>query len=121
MFNIADRNKDGKLDFEEVCTILKRSRPNMSTAEIELLFEQVDKNKDGAIAFSELADFIHEGSLGPSKRSTQKLKDAFLTLPTLKPGTASHIVKGNTLRPPGTGSVSRASSRASTASKNSAF
>merc|ERR1712118_83274 len=78
MFNIADRNKDGKLDFEEVCAILRRARPNMTTAEIELIFEQVDKNKDGKIVFSELADYIHEGGIGPSKRSAQKLKDAFL-------------------------------------------
>jgi len=84
MFNMADINKDGKLDLEEVCAILWRGSPDMKKADIEALFSAVDKNKDGRIQFSELVDFIHSGP-GSCKRSRDKIKAAFLERPASQP------------------------------------
>jgi len=87
-FNIADRNKDGGLDVDEVATILQRGNPNMQKAQIELLFGLVDRNKDGKIEFNELVDFIHSGP-GSCKRAREQIKSAFHA-PLTSPGPASY-------------------------------
>merc|ERR1711959_41247 len=92
-FNVADRNKDGKLDLEEVCAILWRGSPDMKKAEIEVLFDAVDKNKDGRIQFSELVDFIHSGP-GSCRRSRDKIMAAFLERPASQAGSRFPAAKG---------------------------
>jgi hypothetical protein len=93
MFNMADTNKDGKLDLEEVCAVIWRGSPDMNKDEIEVLFNAVDKNKDGRIQFSELVDFIHSGS-GCCRRSRDKIMKAFLERPASQAGSRWPAAKG---------------------------
>ena len=46
-FAAGDANKDGKLDFEELCYLLRNT--GCSEEELLSLFEQLDMNKDGLV------------------------------------------------------------------------
>jgi len=57
-FKNADTNQDGVLDFQELETLLRRGRPDISSEEVRTLFYNVDKNRDGSVTFDEFVDFV---------------------------------------------------------------
>mmetsp|Transcript_158485 Transcript_158485/g.279768 ORF Transcript_158485/g.279768 Transcript_158485/m.279768 type:complete len:438 (+) Transcript_158485:81-1394(+) len=102
-FRAADRNRDGRLDFDEIALLLRRGNPKMPESRIRSLFEAVDKNHDGRIDFNELIDYIHLGS-APHEGSSDRLKAAFAAS---APGPGAYDTRPAS-RPISGGSFSRA-------------
>eukprot|EP00931_Biecheleriopsis_adriatica_P065776 TRINITY_DN40249_c0_g1_i1.p1 TRINITY_DN40249_c0_g1~~TRINITY_DN40249_c0_g1_i1.p1 ORF type:complete len:501 (+),score=110.24 TRINITY_DN40249_c0_g1_i1:65-1567(+) len=77
-FRKYDLNNDGTLDFQELCSLLRRGDPNVDDFEVQALFGAIDKNGDGRIVFTELTDYLHPaGGAFENSAWRKKLKDAF--------------------------------------------
>jgi len=57
-----DKSGDGKLDLGEMSALLRMGNPNMTDAQLKLLFNGVDKNGDGRVDFDEFVDYIYSRS-----------------------------------------------------------
>mmetsp|Transcript_54493 Transcript_54493/g.129917 ORF Transcript_54493/g.129917 Transcript_54493/m.129917 type:complete len:166 (+) Transcript_54493:122-619(+) len=57
-FEELDKNGDGCLSFEELATLLRRGRHDMSDDEVRVLWSAIDHDKDGIIDFDEFVDFL---------------------------------------------------------------
>lgn len=100
-FRRADRNGDGKLDFNEVKCLLQRSFLDVKDADVSVLFNTIDRNHDRNIDFEELVDYNR--SSNPAGRATRnKMKLAFAaSAPTL------HLGAVNSTRPSTTSGAQR--------------
>ena len=58
MFNEADKNGDGSIDFAEFVTVFEGD--NISDDELHTTFSQFDSDGDGAITFEEFKQAIYE-------------------------------------------------------------
>lgn len=58
-FRKLDKNKDGTLNFEELCCLLRQGKSDMKESEIRVLFDIVDQDHDGLVSFDEFVDYIH--------------------------------------------------------------
>eukprot|EP00434_Breviolum_minutum_P029109 symbB.v1.2.025748.t1/scaffold2519.1/size77074/5 len=54
-----DLNKNGTLDFQELCRLLKKGDPNVTDTEVQALFNALDRDGDGNIRFNELTEYLH--------------------------------------------------------------
>jgi len=65
-FAKLDTSGDNRLDFNEMCNLLRRGNPSLSDKELWVLYQACDKNQDGTVDFSEFIEFIYSET--PSKR-----------------------------------------------------
>merc|ERR1712062_202839 len=65
----ATLNKDGDktLSFDEMKKLLRKGNPNMTDAELKLLFDGVDKNHDGKVDFDEFLKFLFPDAVEEDK------------------------------------------------------
>jgi Ca2+-binding EF-hand superfamily protein len=56
-FAVADRDKDGRIDFEEFRLLLEGLDAAMSTEEMKIGFGEVDADRDGRIDCHEFVDW----------------------------------------------------------------
>jgi calmodulin len=56
-FASADRDNDGRIDFEEFRQLLEGLEADMSEAEMKIGFEAIDTDRDGLIDRREFADW----------------------------------------------------------------
>jgi Ca2+-binding EF-hand superfamily protein len=56
IFDMFDLNKDGKIDRDELRTIMKSVHLFPSTEKLKEIIKEVDSNKDGVIDFKEFCD-----------------------------------------------------------------
>jgi len=56
-FKHADRNVDGRIDFDEFCELLQGLDAGMNAPELRQGFHEVDANKDGLIDQQEFIDW----------------------------------------------------------------
>jgi len=65
-FRHHDQDRNGVLDFREVCHLLQGGDSSIKDTEVQKLFESMDANVDGYIQFEELRRFLHSDSLQSS-------------------------------------------------------
>eukprot|EP00026_Physarum_polycephalum_P018096 Phypoly_transcript_19556.p1 GENE.Phypoly_transcript_19556~~Phypoly_transcript_19556.p1 ORF type:complete len:168 (+),score=36.84 Phypoly_transcript_19556:178-681(+) len=58
LFNLFDKNHDGRISFDELVTALAIMSKGTPTQKLEFLFDFYDKDKDGAITSSEIRTLI---------------------------------------------------------------
>ena len=56
-FAVADRDNDGRIDFEEFRLLLEGLEAEMSSAEMQIGFREVDADRDGRIDCREFVDW----------------------------------------------------------------
>lgn len=56
-FVLADRDRDGRIDFQEFAQLLQGLEADMSQAELRLGFQELDTDGDGLIDYCEFADW----------------------------------------------------------------
>ncbi|XP_043713685.1 calmodulin-like protein 30 [Telopea speciosissima] len=62
VFNKFDTNKDGKISWEEYCSVLKAlGKPGVVEREVEKIFQVADLDGDGFIDFKEFMEVQHKG------------------------------------------------------------
>jgi len=65
-FRHHDLDRNGVLDFREVCLLLQRGDSSIKDIEVQKLFQSMDANVDGRIQFEELRRFLHSDSIQSS-------------------------------------------------------
>lgn len=75
-FRQHDYNRNGVLDFDEVCILFQRGDRSVDEIEIRKLFDAMDVNADGQIQLEELVGFLHSDSIKCSAWR-KKLRTAF--------------------------------------------
>ena len=84
-----DLNKNGTLDFQELCRLLKKGDPNVTDTEVQALFNALDRDGDGNIRFNELTEYLHPpGSTFEHSTWRKKLRNAFQLS---QPGPADYV------------------------------
>lgn len=61
-FRKYDKNRDGTIDAEELCSVLKAIGGGFSDAEVEAVFQTVDANGDGRLQYTEFVRWLEYGS-----------------------------------------------------------
>lgn len=56
-FVLADRDRDGRIDFQEFTRLMQGMEAGLSVAELRLGFHEIDTDADGLIDFCEFADW----------------------------------------------------------------
>lgn len=56
-FALADRDHDGRIDFDEFSRLMQGLDPNMSAAELRIGFQEIDTDADQLIDFQEFVDW----------------------------------------------------------------
>jgi len=73
-----DLNRNGTLDYQELCKLLRRGDPNLTDMEVQALFDALDKDKDGNVGFNELSEYLHPpGATFEHSTWRKKLRTAF--------------------------------------------
>ena len=54
---LADRDHDGRIDFEEFAQLMRGLEAGMSAAELRLGFKEIDTDGDGLIDLREFSDW----------------------------------------------------------------
>mmetsp|Transcript_9605 Transcript_9605/g.17366 ORF Transcript_9605/g.17366 Transcript_9605/m.17366 type:complete len:164 (-) Transcript_9605:98-589(-) len=57
-FEELDTNGDGTLSFDELTTLLRRGRHDMSDDDVWVLWKAMDHDNDGTVDFDEFVDFL---------------------------------------------------------------
>jgi len=57
-FRALDVSGDGLLDIQELTTLLRKGRQDMTDREVHSLFYRIDSNHDGKVSFEEFVDYI---------------------------------------------------------------
>ncbi|CAJ1362562.1 unnamed protein product [Effrenium voratum] len=84
-----DLNKNGTLDFQELCRLLRKGDPAVTDTEVHALFQALDANGDGSIGFQELSEYLHPpGSTFEHSTWRKKLRNAFSLS---QPGPADYV------------------------------
>lgn len=75
-FQVADKNKDGRVDKSELGLLLRRAAPRTTPQQIKEVFEMMDRNHDGGISCGEFVAFMksHAGSNLSDTMQKQVLK-----------------------------------------------
>jgi len=58
VFRLWDRNGDGLITKKELVTVLKRTCPDMTLPQVDIMCLHLDKNKDGQIDYDEFLGFL---------------------------------------------------------------
>merc|ERR1719433_65153 len=69
-FEQLDISSDGKLDFDEMCKLLRKGNPHLSDIDLWTVFGSIDKNSDGRVDFDEFFDYLYQpkkGAANPGK------------------------------------------------------
>ena len=56
-FVLADRNRDGRIDFKEFSQLMQGLEAGLSAAELRLGFQEIDTDANGLIDFREFVDW----------------------------------------------------------------
>lgn len=56
-FVLADRDRDGRIDFEEFVQLMQGLEAGMTSTELHIGFGEIDTDGDGLIDFREFADW----------------------------------------------------------------
>jgi Ca2+-binding EF-hand superfamily protein len=56
-FVLADRDRDGRIDFDEFVRLMQGLEAGMSAAELRLGFHEIDTDANGLIEFVEFAEW----------------------------------------------------------------
>eukprot|EP00931_Biecheleriopsis_adriatica_P065507 TRINITY_DN40026_c0_g1_i1.p1 TRINITY_DN40026_c0_g1~~TRINITY_DN40026_c0_g1_i1.p1 ORF type:complete len:334 (-),score=39.80 TRINITY_DN40026_c0_g1_i1:134-1087(-) len=75
-FRQHDYNRNGVLDFHEVCSLLQKGDRSINEVEVRKLFDTMDVNADGHIQLEELVSFLHSDSVKCSAWR-KRLRSAF--------------------------------------------
>lgn len=73
-FNEWDTAKTGWISRDELKSVMQRLAPQMTEAQLEMLFDGIDKNKDGKLQYEEFVDWVLHGSsdaAGVARRASQ--------------------------------------------------
>mmetsp|Transcript_2441 Transcript_2441/g.5107 ORF Transcript_2441/g.5107 Transcript_2441/m.5107 type:complete len:190 (-) Transcript_2441:170-739(-) len=57
-----DLNRNGTLDFQELCKLLRRGDPSLTDKDVRALFDALDKDKDGNVRFKEMSEYLRPGA-----------------------------------------------------------
>jgi len=105
-FKEFDSNHDGRLDFDEVRTLMRKGNPQIKDSDIRVIFDAVDRNGDARVDFNELVDFILPGGKPDTAQLRRRFKDAFAELRP-GPGTYDTAVRRDKVPGGGFGKAAR--------------
>jgi Ca2+-binding EF-hand superfamily protein len=57
-FVLADRDHDGRIDFEEFARLMRGLEAGMSETDLHIGFREIDADADGLIDFREFVDWL---------------------------------------------------------------
>mmetsp|Transcript_60119 Transcript_60119/g.106929 ORF Transcript_60119/g.106929 Transcript_60119/m.106929 type:complete len:264 (-) Transcript_60119:121-912(-) len=78
-FHEMDLNQDGMLSFEELWHFLKRGRPDITEAELSLLYLSLDHDKNTLVDFDEFVDFVYSSRADHEPSNWNTAKRTFTT------------------------------------------
>jgi len=81
-FRRADRDANGKLDFNEVETMLEARFPGINSRDVHAIFKGADRNNDGHLDFEEVVDYTR--SSAPASRKLREKMQMALASPGLQ-------------------------------------
>lgn len=76
-FKRHDVSGDGRLDLQELSTLLRRGDPSLKDSEVQRLFREIDANADGRIDFGEFCDYLFDQANAAAKPVPKDVKAAF--------------------------------------------
>lgn len=85
LFDLFDRNHDGKISSEEFSLAIRDTNPATTEEDIKSMMEELDTNRDGSIDMNEFADFFDQKNKkkkeweGEEEDADESLMEAFKT------------------------------------------
>lgn len=71
-FRTLDTSGDGLLDFDELCTLLRKGNSRMTDRQVKVLYGRIDTDHDGKINFDEFVDYIFASELDQARSRVNK-------------------------------------------------